>query len=140
MKKILVAVDGSEYSNVAVKKACELAEKFGSKVTLLNVVKPLSVFHEGVEIVEALQKDEAMQILRKSKEILIDMEIDSKTLFRKGDPASEIVDIARENDVDLIVIGSRGFSGIKMFLLGSVSKRVTEHAHCSVLVVREKSS
>lgn len=140
MKKILVAVDGSEYSNVAVKKAGELAEKFGSKVTLLNVVKPLSVFHEGVEIVEALQKDEAMQILRKSKEILIDMEIDSKTLFRKGDPTSEIVDIARENDVDLIVIGSRGFSGIKMFLLGSVSKRVTEHAHCSVLVVREKSS
>ena len=140
MKKILVAVDGSEYSNVAVKKAGELAEKFGSKVTLLNVVKPLSVFHEGVEIVEALQKNEAMQILRKSKEILIDMEIDSKTLFRKGDPASEIVDIARENDVDLIVIGSRGFSGIKMFLLGSVSKRVTEHAHCSVLVVRKKSS
>lgn len=140
MKKILVAVDGSEYSNAAVKKAGELAEKFGSKVTLLNVIKPLSVFHEEVEIVEDLQKDEARRILRKSKEILLDMEVDSKTLFRKGDPASEIVDLTKENDVDLIVVGSRGLGGIKMFLLGSVSKRVTEHAHCSVLVVREKSS
>ncbi len=140
MKKILVAVDGSEYSNVAVKKAGELAEKFSSRVTLVNVIKTLSVFHEEVEIVEDLQKDEARRILRKSKEILIDMGVDSKTLFRKGDPASEIVDLARENDVDLIVVGSRGLSGIKMFLLGSVSKRVTEHAHCSVLVVREKSS
>ncbi len=140
MKKILVAVDGSKYSDAAVTMAGELAEKFGSKVTLLNVIKPLSVFHEEVEIVEDLQKDEARRILKKSKEILIDMEVDSKTLFRKGDLASEIVDLAKENDVDLIVVGSRGLSGIKMFLLGSVSKRVTEHAHCSVLVVREKSS
>ncbi len=140
MKKILVAVDGSEYSDVAVKMAGELAEKFGSKVTLLNVIKPLSVFHEEVEIVEGLQKDEARRILRKSKEILIDMGVDSKTLFRKGDPASEIVDLTKENEGDLIVVGSRGLSGIKMFLLGSVSKRVTEHAPCSVLVVREKSS
>ena len=46
MKKILVVVDGSEYSNVAVKMAVELAEKFRSKVTLLNFVKPLSLFHE----------------------------------------------------------------------------------------------
>jgi len=140
MKKILVVVDGSEYSDVAVKKTGELAEKFGSNVTLFNVITPLSVFHEGVEVVEGLQKDEAEQILKKSKEVLSDMGVDSKTLFRKGDPASEIVDFAREDDVDLIVVGSRGLSGIKMFLLGGVSKRVTEHAHCSVLVVRKKRS
>ncbi len=136
MKKILVAVDGSNYSNTAVKKAGALADKFGSKVTLLNVIKPLSVFHEEVEVVEDLQKDEARTILRKSKEALIDMGVDSKTLFRKGDPASEIVDLAKEDDFDLIMIGSRGLSSIKMFLLGSVSKRVSEHASCSVMVVR----
>ncbi|MFQ5975608.1 MAG: universal stress protein [Candidatus Hydrothermarchaeales archaeon] len=140
MKKILVAVDGSEYSNAAVKKAGELAEKFGSKVTLLNVMKPLSVFHEEIEVVENLQKDEARSILRKSKDILLDMGIDSKTLSKKGDPANEIVDLAKENDVDLVVVGSRGLSGIKMFLLGTVSNRVSEHALCSVLVVREKGS
>ncbi len=140
MKKILVAVDGSNYSNAVVKKAGALADKFGSKVTLINVIKPLSVFHEEVEVVEDLQKDEARTILRKSKEALIDMGVDSKTLFRKGDPASEIVDLAKEDDFDLIVIGSRGLSGIKMFLLGSVSKRVSEHAPCSVLVVRSKGS
>ena len=140
MKKILVAVDGSEYSNAAVKKAGEIAKKFGSKVTLLTVIKPLSVFHEQVAVVEDLQKDEATHILRKAKEILIDLDVEAKKLSRKGEPAHEIVEIARTDNVDLIVVGSRGLSGIKKFLLGSVSKKVLEHAHCSVLVVREKRS
>ncbi len=53
-----------------------------------------------------------------------------------GEPANEILEFAKESNVDYIVMGSRGLSGIKKFLMGSVSTRVMEHSHCSVMIVK----
>lgn len=59
-----------------------------------------------------------------------------ETHARQGQPAEVIIDIANQEQADLIVVGSRGLTGIQRFLLGSVSSRVSEHAHCSVMIVR----
>jgi len=59
-----------------------------------------------------------------------------ETLVRSGDPATELIQAADEHSAGLIIVGSRGLSGIERFLLGSVSERVLRHAHCSVLIVR----
>ncbi|MEE8357814.1 MAG: universal stress protein, partial [Candidatus Hydrothermarchaeales archaeon] len=59
-----------------------------------------------------------------------------ETAIRMGEPANEILGFATENDIDYIVMGSRGLSGIKKFLMGGVSTRVMEHSHCYVLIVK----
>jgi nucleotide-binding universal stress UspA family protein len=59
-----------------------------------------------------------------------------QTFQRQGDPADAILDIAEERDADLIVVGNKGMTGAKRFLLGSVPNRVSHHAPCSVLIIR----
>ncbi|HWI55476.1 MAG TPA: universal stress protein [Desulfobacteria bacterium] len=137
--RILVPVDGSEYSFRAVKAAASMAEKYGSRVTLLYVVSvpsrnphylaELPVIPERV--VEDLER-EGMKILNKAvgefKEAQISLEV------RVGHPAGEILDEAGKG-YDLIVLGSRGLGGLREFLLGSVSDRVSHHSKCPVMII-----
>jgi nucleotide-binding universal stress UspA family protein len=62
--------------------------------------------------------------------------VNVETFAREGDPADAILDVAEERDADLIVVGNKGMSGAKRFLLGSVPNKVSHHAPCSVLIVR----
>lgn len=137
MKQILVAVDGSEVGNAAVETAAELAAKFGlPSVTLISVI-PVAVSTIGVSTTAAAPEDiEAWEAFDKPKQILSRFGIQPKLLLKEGDPAAEIVAAAQDGGFDLIVVGHRGLSPIKAFLLGSVSDRVVSHAPCSVLVVR----
>jgi nucleotide-binding universal stress UspA family protein len=62
--------------------------------------------------------------------------VELETYAREGDPAEVIIQVANEQQADLIVVGSRGLTGIQRFLLGSVSSKVSHHAPCSVMIVR----
>ncbi len=138
--KILVALDGSQYSNKALLYALEVAKRFGSRLTLLHVVvRPLHVYgDEGVVLAEHPDKrleEEGKKILKKAKE-QTDMEgVSADTVLTAGDPGEEILRVSKD-DYDLLVLGSRGLSRVKAFLLGSVSHRVTHYAKCAVLVVK----
>ena len=137
MRNILVAVDGSSYSNVAASVAAELVREHGvTSVTLLNVIELATSDTGFVEIPGSPRDPESWAVFTKPRDILRAAGIEPKLLLREGDPASEIVEAAKDQGYDLIVVGHRGLSPIKAFLLGSVSDRVVAHAPCSVLVVR----
>ena len=137
MRSILVAVDGSAYSAEAVRVATDLARRYASNgVALISVVQVGPSSTGSTEVPGSTAGSEAYAVFAKSREILADAGIQERLLLRQGDPASEIVKEARTGGYDLIVVGSRGLSPFKAFLIGSVSQRVVSNAHCSVLVVR----
>jgi nucleotide-binding universal stress UspA family protein len=137
MRNILVAVDGSAYSEAAVRVAAELVRQHGAaSLTLLNVIEVVPSDTGPVEVPGSPADPEAWAVFAKPREILAEAGIQPKLLLREGDPANEIVEAAKVGGYELIVVGHRGLSPIKAFLLGSVSDRVVAHAPCSVLVVR----
>ena len=137
MKRMLVAVDGSQYGLEAVKAAAKLAFECGIESgALINVIPTVSTT-VGVSLVGAPPEDiEAWEVFEKPKAILMQANVKAELLLWEGDLADEIMRAAREEGFDLIVVGHRGLSPLKAFLLGSVSNRVVSHAPCSVLVVR----
>lgn len=139
-KKILVPVDGSDFSFKAVKTAASLAEKYDSKITLLYVMSsPFSTPTLSPEVgglipqnvFDELEK-EGEQVLNRAKTGFANASVE--TIIRTGHPAIEIIDESK-NEYDLIIMGSRGLGELKGFLMGSVSDRVTHHAGCTVMVV-----
>jgi len=137
MRNLLVAVDGSEYSEAAVRVAGELVRQHGAaSLTLLNVIEVVTSDAGPVEVPGSPGDPEVWATFARPREILAESGIEPKLLLREGDPANEIVETARVGGYDLIVVGHRGLSPVKAFLLGSVSDRVVAHAPCSVLVVR----
>jgi nucleotide-binding universal stress UspA family protein len=126
--KILVAIDGSKQSNKALGYVSVLARKFNSKVTLLHVAET------------KLANLEPEEVRRISENILWDSATEMKGVnidkrLEYGKPAETIITLARQENYDLIVLGSRGLSSVKRYLLGSVSEDVTWHARRSVLIV-----
>ena len=142
MIKILVPTDGSGFARRGLEKALEYAEKFPAEITLLNVQLPAEEpiglgpwasisppdTRQAQVNGETIVQSEAKFAREKMPEV--------KTAVTFGNPADQIVKYAEENEIQLIVIGSEGLSGIKRFLLGSVANRVVAHAHCSVLVIK----
>lgn len=139
MQKILVAHDGSKSSDKALKRAVEIALKFGSTLTVLAVVPELYLTElsesDKQKIFNSLSKEtsDAMEKIRKS---LSGKSIDVKTLVRQGDPAEKILETAQKMKADVIVTGSHGRHGTKKFLMGSVSSKIVDNAKCPVLVVK----
>lgn len=138
--RILVAVDGSDFSDTAFKRAAELSRVFGSKLTILTVVHLPVTLDPQTEHMHAIQGH--MRV--KAGELLSNLAtaaksqygIEAETILAQGDPSGVIIDMAKEQDADLIVLGSRGLSGIKELFLGSVSHNVVRKAKQHVLVVR----
>jgi len=149
-KKILVAFDGSEPSRMALDHAVHLAAKYSSEIIIISVVPrvTLPVFpDEGFETPPLIEAQEDYQekirnIYMKSleeaengvKEAFPELNVSSKLL--EGRPSSTIVDEAENNNVDLIVIGSRGLGGITGWILGSTSRRVVDSCTKPVLVIK----
>lgn len=138
MKNILLAHDGSRSSDKAMKKAFEIAQKFGSSISVISVAPELYL----MELLEPDRKrirdmltEEAekimKQIAKKAKGIK-----PIKTIIKQGNPADEIIKAARKIKADIIITGSHGRSGAKKLFLGSVSSRIVDHAPCTVLVVK----
>ncbi|HUK84745.1 MAG TPA: universal stress protein [Candidatus Acidoferrum sp.] len=127
LKSILLAVDGTEKDERAIENTYVLAKATKSKVVLLTVQeKSLSRFGPKIG-------DFGLQILKRATNMLPEIEVDQKLMF--GDPASLIIDIAKQAEVDLIIL-SRGGHGRFRSLLGSVSDHVLRHATVTVLIVK----
>jgi nucleotide-binding universal stress UspA family protein len=136
-KKIIVPVDGSEGSEKAIQFACDIVKKFRSELTLLCVVPQPILFGVEAGIVDFRPLENAgKDILDSSKKIAKEKGLTPDTRLDVGQAADKIIQIAKDENFDLIVIGSRGMSTVKSFLLGSVSNKVSHHASCPVLIVR----
>jgi len=148
--KILVCIDGSESSQKALEEAAVIAQGCNFiEVTLLHVHTPARdttfPFNETIsaeqmknfEIMMEEQKKERKKLLSKAAKFLKDKNIKSNTILKEGHPSHTIVNVAKEEGFEMIVIGSRGMGGLKKFFLGSVSNAVVQEAqNCSVLVVK----
>ncbi len=123
--RILVGVDGSDNSTWALMEAISIAKKFSGHVKVITIYKRGSV-------------DEAKKTQLKAKQLLGEQEIDSSLEAILGsNPSRALVDNAKNENFDLIVVGSRGLGNAAAFLLGSVSKQVVSKASCDVLVVKK---
>ena len=143
LKKILVPIDFSPPSKNAFKYAVRFAEEFGGAMTLLYVLEPQSMtgFMGIPEATGFVESDivAAGKNLRSLIASVRNSKIDRPHWkVRGGLPAHEIVEAAKEMDVDLIVIATHGYTGWKHFCIGSTAERVVRAAPCPVLVVREK--
>lgn len=151
IKKILVAIDGSEHADKALNFALDLAERYSAAITLINVFQaPMFSYpivgylaeppyypvtwEDFFKEIKASHEKILSKALKRAKELKPDLKI--STVLKEGRPADEIVKTAKEENFDLIVMGHRGLGRVKEFFLGSVSDRVADEAHCPVLIVK----
>ncbi len=151
MKRIVIAVDGSEISRDLAEYAFHYAHREGGvELIFLHVLEPpnLSGFESGQLVAnlpsEEERKNQALSTiearLRDAKQTF-PFEIPHVTVaVEYGAPYKEIVDFAKARDADMIMIGHRGLSNLKRFFIGSVAAKVVAHAPCSVYVLRPKES
>ena len=143
-EKILVPYDASSYANHAFDEALKIAEKFGSKITVLTILgSKIEQQHVGVSLERAIEiqdehEDAATKILKDLEELAKEkgVEFSFKVIFEPS-PYKGIIHFSNSNPTDLIVMGSHGRSGIKKTLLGSVASGVVEHANCPVLIIKK---
>ena len=135
-ERILVAVDGSIYSEFAVDQAISLGDKCNSTIFAINVV---DLSPEQMEVAPALMEklsEEARQLLDATKEKVEKAGLTCETIVHMGgQPHEFIIQESKDKNIDLIVMGTHGRSGLKGLLLGSVAQKVIGNAPCPVLVV-----
>lgn len=141
IRSILVPTDFSPASEKALAYAVPFARQFGAKLTLLHVVEPVATPDFANSFPLAVENDKVMAQCRQHLEgvcrnLEIGPKLMEKTLVRYGRSFHEITDAARTLKVDLIIISTHGYTGLKRALLGSTTERVVRHAPCPVLVVR----
>ena len=142
---ILVGTDGSETAHTALLRAIDLAAGLGARLQIVSAYEPVSdqrLRDESVEVPPALEwminpHDDVLALLEGARTEAAEAGVGQvETFARQGDAADAIVDVAEEQRSDLIVVGNKGMTGAKRFLLGSVPNKVSHHAPCSVLIVR----
>lgn len=147
-RKILVGTDFSETATRAVDHAIEVAKAFGAELHVVTAYRsPLTaaaaptgleaLSYGGVEHLEEAEtqlRGEATSQLTAIAERAAAAGVHTEAHVKSGDAADVLIGLAEELGADLIVVGNRGLSGVKRFVLGSISSRVTHHAPCSVLV------
>ena len=145
IRSIVVGTDGSETAAKAVQEAAELAAQLGASLDLVSAYEPVSnqrLREEARQVPEDLQwmvspREDVDSTLREAAERAKGAGVGEVNVFaREGDPADAILDVAEERGSDLIVVGNKGMTGAKRFLLGSVPNKVSHHAPCSVLIIR----
>ena len=141
---IVVGTDGSDTARVAVRQAVDLARRVGARVEIVSAYEPVPdarLRDEARRAPRDLQwalnrRDEVDATLAEAADEARAAGVEARTYARQGDPADAILDVAEERGADLIVVGNKGMTGARRFLLGSVPNRVSHHAPCSVLIVR----
>jgi len=139
MRRVLVAIDGSEAAVRAARMGADVAARFGAKVTLAYVVPrlllPPDVYGLTVEEVEREQSGHGQEVLRTAFVALSGLGVEVDTRVLSGPPAETLAEAAAAPDVDLVVVGSRGQGAVKRVLLGSVSDRLVHICPKPILVV-----
>ena len=141
---IVVGTDGSETAGKAVLQATELARQVGASVSLVSAYEPVSgnrLREEKREVPKDMEwmvnpREDVEATLKEASEEVEGAGVKVETFAREGDAADAILDVAEEQNADLIVVGNKGMTGAKRFLLGSVPNKVSHHAPCSVLIIR----
>jgi nucleotide-binding universal stress UspA family protein len=143
-ERILVPVDGSDNAMAALDLATQIQKKCDSELFLLCVYRHYSLLEASMSMVrpdkpenlDDSMREFATGVVENAKKFAVERGVDKVRGFVKsGPPARTIVGFAKEKDVNLIVLGSRGLGDIERYLLGSVSHKVTSLAECPVLVV-----
>ena len=141
MQTIVVGTDGSPSAEAAVRRATELATWSGARVHLVTAYPDVPSYRE--RIVGSAKRgavdlrEVAEGVLARAADEFRSGGVAVETHAREGDPARVILDVAQEQDADLVVVGARGLTGFERFLLGSVSSKLSHHAPCSLMIVRE---
>ena len=141
---IVVGTDGSETAGEAVRQAVELAAAVGARLEIVSAYEPVPRSRLKQEAQQAPRdvqwtitpREDVEATLEDVGEAARQADITVNTHARQGDPADAILDVAEETDADLIVIGNKGMTGARRFLLGSVPNKISHHAPCSVLIIR----
>ena len=142
---IIVGTDGSDTATTAVRYAIDLARELDARLLIVSAYEPVSdqrLTSEKVEVPKDLQwmvnpHEDVLAMLATAEGDARGAGVENvETFARQGDAADAILDVAEEQRSDLIVVGNRGMTGAKRFLLGSVPNKVSHHAPCSVLIVR----
>lgn len=142
LKKMLVPVDGSLYSEEAAMRALELASHLKSEIILLSVVEiPFELYETATDIGKMVEhlKTEAEEFIRKLKSRYKEKGIEVKGYVVEGIVEEKILEIAEKEEVDLIIMGSHGKTGLKRLLMGSVTEKVLTLGTKPVLVVKRGS-
>lgn len=135
--KVLLAIDGSNFSEAAVQAVMTQLQPQGTEVKVLHVVDlalPFPTLHAAEFRQESLRHGQAL--VQRTEQRLVKAGFKVLTATEEGDPRSKILDSAARWKADLIVLGSHGRKGLDHFLMGSVSQAVLHHAPCSVQVIR----
>lgn len=139
IKKILVATDGSTHAKKALEYASDFASKYQATVHLIHVIAPLHSVPEGYvdRKIEDHQQRIAKEIIEKAEKEMKKKGVESyQSTILQGNPAREIIEFARDNNVDMIIMGSRGAGVFETLMLGSVSHRVCHLADCTCVTVK----
>jgi nucleotide-binding universal stress UspA family protein len=142
--RIVVGTDGSETATEAVRQAADLAQKVGASLTVVSAYEPVSqsrLRQERQQVPEDMAhtvspREDVEATLADAAKLVGEIGVDVNTVASQGDPADAILDAAEEQNADLIIVGNKGMTGAKRFLLGSVPNKVSHHASSSVLIVR----
>lgn len=133
-KKIVVGTDGSETATRAVQRSVELARTSGAELIVVHA-------HPDANVGYGLS-GEQYPVIDRAKTIIKDAEsqwaadVAVRSVLRQGEAADVLIDVAEEEDADLIVVGNKGMTGARRFVVGSVPNRVSHHSPCDVLIVR----
>jgi nucleotide-binding universal stress UspA family protein len=142
--RIVVGTDGSETAKRAVREAAELAKQTGASLDVMSAFEPVPSSRLREERLQAPSdiehavnpQEDVNAILAEAEREVTESGVDVRTFARQGEAANAILDVAEEENADLIVVGNKGMTGAKRFLLGSVPNQVSHHAPCSVLIIR----
>lgn len=143
ISKVLVPIDFSDYSKNALKYAVNFVKHFKAQLYLIYVVEPViyppdfSMGQIAIPSVDLEMDKRAIDELNKLADQEIPAEIKVKTIVKTGKPFIEIIETARDQDVDLIIIATHGHTGVEHILFGSTAEKVVRKAPCPVLTLRE---
>ena len=143
-RSILVGTDGSDTAREAVRQAVDLARELGAGLQVVSAYGPVPAARLREEERQAPPDVQWAIGPREDVEAILETVVEeagaagvrAEVHARQGDPADAILDVAEETRADLIVVGNKGMTGAKRFLLGSVPNKVSHHAPCSVLIIR----
>jgi nucleotide-binding universal stress UspA family protein len=139
-RNIVIATDGSENTQTAIAYGIELAKLSRATVYALHVIDTAHIISEGWTVgkktIREMMKAEGEKMLSEIKRIGKDSGIEVKEVLLHGHPSEEIINFAENNNIDLIVMGTLGKTGLDRFLIGSIAGKVARNSKVPVMVVR----
>ena len=137
---VLVGTDGSARAETAVREAVDLAKAIDARLLLVAAFRPGERHRESVPSSAAVAtidvREVAEQVLTRAARRAEEQGVEVEFEAHPGDPADVLLDVAIARNVDLIVVGNKGMTGARRYLLGGVPNKLSHHAPCSVLIVR----